>query len=190
MRKLFWLLPLLCILITGCGRTEPEDPNILRGIYAPAPAVFGTSDTMNATGIYPMEDGYACALYESNFDSITVGDTLRENLTIVLWKDGETTEIPVELTDYGTDYAVGERGIYTFALTENGRELFHIGWDGTVLHRVDSAAFKPGSARSLEPETACIRMENAGTGNGERTCHCLGEEMRSAGHGTAGNRRH
>jgi len=159
MRKLFWLLPLLCILITGCGRTEPEDSNILRGIYAPAPAVFGTSDTMNATGIYPMEDGYACALYESNLDSITVGDTLRQKLTIVLWKDGETTEIPVELTDYGTDYAVGERGIYTFALTENGRELFHIGWDGTVLHRVDSAVFKPGSARSLEPEAACIRME-------------------------------
>ena len=57
--SLMLALLLVVAMFAGCGKTEPDE-NVLTGIYAPVHTAFGTADTMNATGIYPLEDGYTC----------------------------------------------------------------------------------------------------------------------------------
>ena len=163
MRKvllLFMMLFCLC-LITGCGRTDADDPNILRGIYSPVFANLGTEETRNAAGIVTWEDGYAVLLHEDNYRTRKGDEPYREGLQILhLDKNGAVTEtIPVELERYGIHYSTGERGVYTCILGEDGYELLQIGWDGSVLHRVNMAEFKPGSASSLTPEAATIQSE-------------------------------
>jgi len=170
--KSFWkiILCLLLVFLTGCGVQE-ADPNRLTGIYAPVLADIGTELTAGASGIYPLEDGYGYVLFEHNLDTRSQDEPYRKTLT--LFRTDETgaviSEVPLpELGSAAGHYIPGEKGIYTFSRTENGYELFLIGWDGSVVQHVDSADFKPGSANTQVPEagTLLTPMPLTETGNG------------------------
>ncbi|MBQ8642726.1 MAG: hypothetical protein IJ480_10990 [Clostridia bacterium] len=157
MRKMLCLLAIVCLLFTGCGGKETEDPNCLTHVYAPV--VESQDERLNASsGIWPVEDGYG---YVYNYDNRKSGEAWESGLRMVKTdREGNiVSDETLEITGYVNDYAVGDLGVYVCYHSDRsvGYVLTRFGWDDTMTVSPVSD-WKPGSANTNAPEA--LTMES------------------------------
>ena len=161
-RIILALIMLFCLNAAGCSRADTEDPNRLTGIFTPVfSSSISSADTVQFSRIQPMEDGYALVMEESNYPNRKNGENIWETVSIVnINETGEITgSIPLGMEWFENDYVAGERGVYLFNRDTEGYKLYHIDWNGEILHTADTADFRPGSANSQTPQTITYMSE-------------------------------